>query len=180
MFKHSAAFAAVALAALVGSGPAWAQDSTTRPSMPQGGMMPGGMMPGGMMQGGMMRGWDDHSMSMCRDFDAHLAGMMAFDEVKLGITEAQRPAWKKLSDSLRTAHEPVRKACTDLQSLPADTTLPARLERMQKMAEAHVTAMRTAIPAIEQFYATLSPEQKKLADTMMMGHGGMGMHQHMR
>jgi periplasmic protein CpxP/Spy len=120
----------------------------------------------------------DPMMHMCRDLDARLAGKLAYEETRLGITEAQRPAWHKLADTLKSAQEPVRKVCTEVAGQPAPTTLPTRLERMQKMAEAHAAALRTAVPAIEQFYATLSPDQKRLADDLM-GHGmggHMGMH----
>ena len=124
-------------------------------------------------------GWHHRRMlEMCRDQDAHLAAMLAFDAVRLGITEAQRAAWNKLGETLRGAGEPVRRACAEMAQQPPAATLPARLEQAQKMAEARAAAMRTAVPAIEQFYnASLSPEQKKIADELAE-HGCGMMHPH--
>jgi len=114
----------------------------------------------------------EHHMShMCGDMDANLASRLAFYEVKLGITEAQRPAWKKLADSLKASSEPVRKTCAELAAQPEATTLPAHLERMAKISEAHAAALKSAVPAIEQFYAALSPDQKKIADGLVDHHG---------
>lgn len=120
-------------------------------------------------------GFDRLSM-MCQDMDARHAAMQAYAEAKLKLTDAQKPAFKKLSDTMVAAHEPMRKLCTDLAGKDAPTQLPARLERMQRIMEARTTAMRTAVPAIKEFYGQLSPEQQKIADDMMGGrHGGMGM-----
>jgi protein CpxP len=114
---------------------------------------------------------------MCQDMDAHHAAMLAYGEAKLKLTDAQKPAYKKLSDSLAAAHEPMRKLCADPAGATMPTQLPARLERMQKVTEARTDAMRRAIPAIKEFYGQLSADQQKIADAMMTGRhgGGMGM-----
>jgi hypothetical protein len=117
------------------------------------------------------------SATMCADQQAHMAGMLAYAETKLGITEAQRPAWRNLADTLKAAHEPMNKLCTDTAAQP-QATLPERLATMQKMQEAHLDAMRKAVPAITQFYqTTLTTEQRKIADQMGPGMG-MGGHGH--
>lgn len=125
-----------------------------------------------------MGGGFDPMTHMCQDMDAHHAGMLAYAEAKLKLTEAQKPAFKKLSDTLAAAHEPMRKLCADPALKDTATQLPARLERIQKLMDARVESMRRAIPAIKDFYAQLSPDQQKIADSMMMGgyggHGGMG------
>jgi periplasmic protein CpxP/Spy len=129
-----------------------------------------GAMPGQMMRG---QGSHDPVLHMCRDSDAHLAGMLAYSETKLGITEAQRPNWKKLTDTIQSAREPIRKVCADLGNQPAPTALPARLERMERMMEARTEAMRKVVPAVSQFYGTLTPDQQKIADDLIgHGHGG--------
>lgn len=113
---------------------------------------------------------------MCQDMDARHAAMLAYAEAKLKLTDAQKPAFKKLSDTLATAHEPMRKLCTDQAGKQAPTQLPARLEGMQKMLEARTEAMRRAVPAIKEFYGQLTADQQKIADDMMAGRrGGMGM-----
>jgi hypothetical protein len=130
-----------------------------------------------------------YSVQNCAESDAHLAGMFAYAEARLKLTDAQKPAFKTLTDTIKAAHEPVSKLCTDLAAQPEPTTLPARLDRMQKAMDARSEAMHKALPAVSQFYATLTPDQQKVADEMMShrhGHGmsqgmgqgmGMGMHQ---
>lgn len=113
---------------------------------------------------------------MCQDVDARHAAKLAYAEAKLKLTDAQKPGFKKLSDTLAAAHEPMRKLCADQAGKDVPTQLPARLESMQKMMEARTESMRRAIPAIKEFYGQLTPEQQKTADTMMAGHHrGMGM-----
>ncbi len=124
-------------------------------------------------------GWGHHHspyLRMCRDFNAHMAGMLAYDRVKLGITDAQRPAWRTLVHSLEQAQKPIRAACADLSHRPAAQTLPGRLEQGQKMAEARVESMRMAVPAIAKFYRTLTPAQKHIADRLAHGRGGYHRH----
>lgn len=114
---------------------------------------------------------------MCQDMDAHHAAMLAYAEVKLKLTDAQKPALKKLSDALNAAHDPMRKLCADQAGKEVPAQLPARLERMQKLMEARTESMRRALPAIKDFYGQLSPDQQKIADQMIAGghRGGMGM-----
>lgn len=113
---------------------------------------------------------------MCQDIDARHAAMLAYGEAKLKLTDAQKPAYKKLSDSLAAAHEPMRKLCADPAGMEFPAQLPARIERMQKVMEVRADAMRRAIPAIKEFYGQLTADQQKVADGMMAGrHGGMGM-----
>lgn len=118
----------------------------------------------------------DKLTHVCQDIDAHHAAMLAYAEARLKLTDAQKPAFRKLSDTLAAAHEPMRKLCADQAGKEVPTQLPARLERMQKLMEARTEAMRRAIPAVKDFYGQLTPDQQKIADTMMHGrHGGMGM-----
>jgi hypothetical protein len=109
---------------------------------------------------------------LCGNMDARLAGMLAYDRVKLRLTAQQRPAWDTLVHTLEAAQKPVREACATTGRQRRVATLPERLEQGQKMAEARVQSMRVAIPAIAQFYKGLSPEQKRIADRLAHGHRG--------
>ncbi len=113
---------------------------------------------------------------MCGDMDARMAGRLAYAEAKLGLNDAQKAQFKTLSETMKAANEPVRKACADLTAQPAATTLPARLESMQKMMTARTEALGKVVPAVTQFYKGLTPDQQKIADTTLMGghRGAMG------
>jgi len=59
-----------------------------------------------------------------------------------------------------------------MQSGPA-ATLPARLERREAMLSAHLSRVKALKEALDPLYASLSDEQKKIADSMMIGPMGM-------
>jgi len=118
-----------------------------------------------------------HMQRMCADLDAHLAAKLAFAESKLAITDAQRPAWKKLTETLKAAQEPIRKECaTRSASTDEPVDLPTRLKRMQGHVDARAASLRNVVPAVEQFYAALTPEQKKIADTTLLTGDHHAMH----
>lgn len=119
--------------------------------------------------------------ALCKERDAHFAGKLAYVEAKLGLTETQKAGFKKLTDTIAAAREPMRKLCLDQAAQAEPTALPGRLERMQKSLEARTESMRKVVPAVTQFYGALTPEQQKIADDLMSHRGGYGMmgHGHM-
>jgi hypothetical protein len=54
-------------------------------------------------------------------------------------------------------------------------TLPERLAAHETMVAAHLDGLRKFKAAVEPLYAALAPDQKKTADTLMIGPMGMGM-----
>jgi hypothetical protein len=52
-------------------------------------------------------------------------------------------------------------------------TLPARLDRHEKMLTAHLNLLKTLKEAVEPLYAALSDDQKKTADRLMIRPMGM-------
>jgi protein CpxP len=44
------------------------------------------------------------------------------------------------------------------------------LRRYQQVAQAHVDGLRKLVPAFEKLYASLTPEQKKAADSAFAPH----------
>ena len=123
------------------------------------------------------------SSTICADMDARMAGHMAYAEAKLNLTDAQKVEFKSLTETIKAAREPVRKACAEQSAQAASaTTMPARMAEMQKMMAAKSEAMAKVLPAMTKFYNALTPEQQKIVDTSLMSggghHGGMG-HGHM-
>ncbi|OAN54124.1 hypothetical protein A6A04_12855 [Paramagnetospirillum marisnigri] len=125
------------------------------------------------MMGGHMGGGDQFAR-MCSDMDARMAAKNAYMEIKLDLTDRQKGELKALTETIKAANEPVRKVCAELTAQPQAATPPARMAQMQKMMEAKTASMAKVVPAMTKFYETLTPDQKKLADTMMSGrHGPM-------
>lgn len=115
---------------------------------------------------------------MCENHDARLAGMLAFAEKKLKITDAQKAAWTKFADQAQASGAPMQAACAALKDKPQPANAIERLERMDTIMTARQTQMHQMLPAIKEMYGQLSPEQQKVADGLL-SHGprhGMGGH----
>lgn len=128
---------------------------------------------------------------MCEDREAHLAGMLAFAEKKLAITDQQRPAWTKFADAARASQKPMQDICVRFKDQPVPATAPQRLERMETMMQVRLQQLQQVRPALTDLYAQLTPDQQKTADRFLnhagpmggagmgdsgMGHHGMGHH----
>ena len=152
--------------------PAAPQAGRTGPGMTGGDMMgqgqagPAGMMPMmNMMMGmGMQPGAE------------HVEGRLAFIKAELKITDAQAPQWNAFAEAVRgnaASMAEVRKSMMSGQGAPA--TLPERLAREDKLATAHLAALKKTEDAITQLYGVLTDDQKKVADTIVVGPMGMPM-----
>jgi len=116
----------------------------------------------------------DPAQRFCADQDARMAAHMAFAEAKLTLTAPQKDEFRRLSESLKAAQEPMRALCSDQPDLA--TALPARLDRQLKLAEAHTETLKRSVPALTRFYQTLTPAQQAVADQVLSVHGGSGGH----
>jgi len=111
---------------------------------------------------------------VCDNLDAFLAAGLAFARTKLALADSQIPAWNKFSATARDAIEPVRQACAALPrpsvqpaALPP---LPERLDRAERFGSARLEALHRLRPAVTEFYAVLTPEQKEIADRLAPPH----------
>ena len=121
---------------------------------------PGTMMGPGMMGPGMM-GRGGFGL-MCNPAAAGFAEWR-IDRLEQVIkpTDAQRSKFDELKTASNNAADIMRDACpTDFPK-----TAVARMEVMEKHADAMLQAIKTVRPAMEAFYATLSDEQKTKLDS---------------
>jgi hypothetical protein len=146
-----------------GMGPGMMQRGMERGQMGQGmagpGMMHGAMMP--MMMGAGT---------------GHTEGRLAFIKTELKITDAQTPQWNVFADVVRanaSAANDMHRSMASQQK--SGSTLPERLAMEDKMLSAHVQASRKIQEALTKLYDVLSPEQKKVADGIVVGPMGMPM-----
>jgi LTXXQ motif family protein len=145
-----------------------AQPAPSPPSM-QGGAVDGKdrmmMGPGGMMPPG----------TMCADMMAsHAEARIVALKSQLKITEAQTPQWARFADALRASG----KGMADMHQammrpMPPSKTLSEQLADREQMLAAHLASVKAIREALQPLYATFSDEQKKLADTVMIGPMGM-------
>ena len=138
---------------------------------------------------------------------ARIDGRLAFLKAELKITPAQEPQWAAYEKAMRdnaaetkAAFEKVRverqkafeehkKAADEAKAAgkePPAIKRPGaveRMERMQAFAKVRMERQAKVLAAFKPLYASLSDEQKKVADDLFAGHGGRmgaGMDGHMR
>jgi len=150
--------------------PAAPQAGRTGPGMTGGDMMgqgqagPAGMMPMMNMMMGMQSGAE------------HVEGRLAFIKAELKITDVQAPQWNAFAEAVRRnagAMAEMRKSMMGAEGAPA--TLLERLAREDKLVAAHLAALKKTEEAVTQLYGVLTDDQKKVADTIVVGPMGMPM-----
>ena len=95
----------------------------------------------------------------------------------LKLTPQQEGAWTKFQESHPFAGNANRPDPADMAKL----TAPERADRMLERQKQHQEAMNTHVAAMKDFYAQLTPEQKKVFDEQtMMGMGKRGQRGGMR
>ena len=138
---------------------------------------PGGMemKGGGMMSGdmgrmmAMMRGFLMDSAMMSGMPIRHVEGRLAFLKAELKITPAQEPQWNRFADVVRTAASDAQGAMKPMMQTGAQiVTAPEVLARQEKMLAKRLEAVRALKVAFDPLYASLSDEQKKVADDLVM------------
>ena len=155
---------------------AFAASAQTTPMM--GGEMKGeDMMKGCDMMGGDMTRMTPHMMSMMHEKLSHAGDRVAALRADLKITEAQMPAWNKFADALLTAAKSMEKSMEGMhkQMIQSGGTasLPQKLEHHAKMAAGHLASLQAIKAALDPLYASLSDEQKKIADGLRIGPMGL-------
>lgn len=149
-----------------------AQDEGAEHAPPAGG--PGMMGMRHDMMGGP-GGHESHMARMCDTAEAHHAAMLAYAEVRLKITDAQKPAWTKFTEAAKAAHANLTKLC-ETKDQPAPTTLPEKLARAERFTQAKLAHLQALRPALDELYKTLTPEQQKVANSLNFGGHGHGHH----
>ena len=147
-------------------------------NMMGGNASPGATMGGGKMGQGQMSPADMIPMMnmMMAQLGEHIEGRLAFIKAELKITDAQAPQWNAFAEAVRgnaASMAEVRKSMMSGQGAPA--TLPERLSREDKLVTAHLAALKKAEEAVTQLYGVLTDDQKKVADTIVVGPMGMPM-----
>lgn len=128
-----------------------------------------GRMSQGTAGSGMM---DSGVMSMMMG-PGHTEGRLAFIRVELKITDAQMPQWNAFADAVRANAAAVTDMYRSMKfRQPSGTNLPERLANEEVAVSAHLAALKKIREAVNNLYGVLSPEQMKIADSIVIG--GMG------
>jgi len=145
------------------------------------GMEPGGMGHDMKGMGGMEHGGGGMMQHMLCGPTEHLDGKLAYLKTELKLSEQQQAAWNAFADAYRAAMQKAAKACapTGEGGEHRDHGILGQLGMMEHHMVDHLELVRGAKAAIEPFYASLTEEQRKIADHAMasvlgLGMGGMG------
>ena len=171
----AAALALLPLAASAQNGPVMGGGMKGGEMMKSGDMMGCDMMGGDMMGGGMEH--MQHMMSMMHEKLAHAADRVDALKSELKITEAQIPAWNKFAEALLAAAKSMDESMDamhkKMMESGAAVSLPDKLQHHAKMAAAHLANLTAITAALDPLYASLSDEQKKVADGLRIGPMGL-------
>jgi hypothetical protein len=98
------------------------------------------------------------------DHVAHLAGLVAYIEVRLDLTPEQRPLSDKLKDSAQAGIEKHRQVCDSVFAEDHPPTVLDRQARAEQFLAAQLALLQSTRPALEALYKALGPEQRALLD----------------
>jgi hypothetical protein len=116
-----------------------------------------GMMGRGGMMGGQGMGLPFGTRMVCGPQGGRIGeAMLARLEGITQPTAQQRPAFDKLKEAVARATEIVRAACPTERPI----TPPGRLAAAEKRLSALLDAVRLVRPAMDEYYGSLSDEQK--------------------
>lgn len=148
----------VALAALSLGGTAMAQQTTTQPAQAQ--------------RAHLTKEQRDAKMAEFRAKRAeHMAQRQQQLHDALKLSGAQEQAWNSFVASMKPAERQHHDRAA-MANLPA----PERMQKMIEFSKQRTAHMESRLAALNSFYSTLNPEQKKVFDEQsrhfMGGHGG--------
>jgi LTXXQ motif family protein len=117
----------------------------------------------------------DFLKKMCVEHFARSAGRLAYLEAKLQLTAEQQPLWNKWAEAEATGSATLRDDC--LAAVPAKDTPRTALDRdsqVEKLLSDKLDTLKTARPALEALYRSLTPEQRAAFDRGIRPGHGMG------
>jgi hypothetical protein len=135
-------------------------------------------------ESGMRNGDMNQMMSMMRDMttmmsarsgmmESHVEGRIAALKTELKITEAQAPLWARFVDAMRAAGKSMNGAYHAMMQPDGTAALPTRLETQETMLANHLASLKAMKETLDPLYSSLSDEQKKVANGLMIGPMGM-------
>lgn len=104
-----------------------------------------------------------------------MAARMAELHQKLQLTPGQEAAWSAYVERMQPGAHPARPSREEMANL----TTPERMERRLAMMQEMQKQMAARVEATKEFYAILTPAQKKVFDEeSARGWNGHGRHHH--
>ncbi len=102
----------------------------------------------------------------------HLEGRIAFLRVELGITDEQAAAWQTFADALRANADNLRTTRGQAAEATPQASLGERLAQEQMWLDARLKSVQGLKEAYDGLFATLSDEQRGVAEQLIPPHLG--------
>jgi hypothetical protein len=131
-------------------------------------MMCGSMMQGAAVTPGMGGAMEPGGMTPTHAPMRHIEGILAFYKAELAITDAQLPQWTAFADSVRAGAKLLGQAAQ--AGTTGQGTALEQIERRAAFLSAQLDSLKLVQAAATPLYATLSADQKKIADELMAEH----------
>ena len=114
------------------------------------------------------------------DIAARAEGRIAYLKAELKITPAQQAAFDRYAQVIRDNAAATQKAFQDMRGRDRNqnTSAVERIEQRARMAQLRDQQEQQYLAAFRPLYATLSPDQKKVADNLAAPHFGHGFRDH--
>jgi protein CpxP len=151
---------------------AFAQDTTTAPATTApapAAPSTTGQNPAAAQHHPMMQG--QHGTDHRFDFTAHAEGRIAYVKAELKITSAQESAFDKYAQAIRDNATTMQKNFQDMRAHRGQSVSAIdRVEQRAKMAQTRDQQEQAYLAAFRPLYASLSADQKKVADDLATPH----------
>jgi hypothetical protein len=136
------------------------------------GMGPGGSGPGYGMGGGHMGGYGGgHGMGPQAMFNGNADEGLAALKSELGITAKQDSAWQAFTKNAKQQNENRQAWFAKMQQARSARSAPELLAQQTEFMKQRQAEMEANASAVKDLYATLTPEQKAIADQRFGGFG---------
>lgn len=99
---------------------------------------------------------------------------------KLGITQAQEPAWQKVEHAMRINEESMRAMIQEKRARKDELNAVESMEKAQNFAQEHADNLANVIAPFRDLYNAMTEEQRKNADAVFKEFRGMGGPHHHR
>ncbi len=147
------------------------------PGMGYGGMEPGGYGPGygmgwgGGHMGGYAGGYGMGPQAMFNAYASNADESLAALKSELGITAKQEPAWQAFTMNAKQQNENRQAWFAKMQQARSAGSAPELLAQQTEFMKQRQAEMEANASALKDLYATLTPEQKAIADQRFGGFG---------
>lgn len=103
----------------------------------------------------------------------HVEGRIAYLKAELKITNAQTASWNVFADTMRADANAMRAMHDGMMKDGMPSTTPERMAAQHKMMSARIGILESSEASTKALYASLSEDQRKAFDQMMVDPSGM-------